>query len=165
MLRSRRTRSTVALMLLLPQLAGCFQYVPATTEAVPTGSRISFGVTDPGRVALSDAVGPGVQRIEGRLVATTDTSLVLSVLAIEHVDLRVPLKWRGEQVAVPRNYVTDVREWRLSKGRSWLLAGLIAVGAVVAAQLAITGFGSDGGNDKPGPGDPGQTSVVPGIQR
>ncbi len=164
MMHARRTRSTVALLLLVPQLAGCFQYVPATTEAVPAGSRISFGVTDPGRVALADAVGPGVQRIEGRLVSTTDTALVLSVLTVEHVDLRVPLKWRGEQVAIQRSYITDVREWRVSKSRSWLLAGLIAVGAVVAAQLAINGFGSDSGDNKP-PGDPGQTSVVPGIQR
>jgi hypothetical protein len=164
MLISRRTRTTIALMLLVPQLAACFQYVPANTEAVPNGSRISFGVTDPGRVALTDAVGPGVQRIEGRLVNTNDTALVLSVLAIEHVDLRVPIKWRGEQVAVPRNYVTDVREWRLSKSRSWLLAGLIAVGAVVASQIAIKGFGSDSGDDGP-PDPPGQSTVVPGIQR
>jgi hypothetical protein len=163
--RLRPVRATIALLLLLPQLTGCYHYVPATTSTLPNGTRVSLGLTDPGRVALADAVGPGVRRIEGQILTSTDTAVVLSVLTVQHVDLNVPVKWRGERVAISRNFVSDVSEWRLSKGRSWLLAGLIVVGAAVASTIAITGFGSDPGSDKPGNGEPGTSTVVPGIQR
>ena len=161
---SRRARAVSALILLIPHLTACYQYVPAVTTQLPTGTRVSLGLTDPGRVALADAVGPGVQRIEGQLLNTTDTAVVLSVLAVQHVDLGVPVKWRGERVAIARNFVSDVREWRISKGRSFLLAGLIVVGAIAASTIAITGFGSDPGGDRP-PGEPGQDAVVPVINR
>ena len=163
-LMNRRTRAISALLLLIPHLTACYQYVPVVTTQLPAGTRVSLGLTDPGRGALADAVGPGVQRIEGQLLNTSDTAVVLSVLAVQHVDLGVPVKWRGERVAISRDFVRDVREWRISKGRSFLLAGLIVVGAIAASTIAISGFGSDPGSDRP-PGDPGQDAVVPVINR
>jgi hypothetical protein len=162
---NRRARAISALVLLIPHLSACYQYVPVVTTQLPTGTRVSLGLTDPGRVALSDAVGPGVQRIEGQLLNTSDTAVVLSVLAVQHVDLGVPVKWRGERVAISRNFVSDVREWRLAKGRSWLLAGIIVAGAIAASTIAITGFGGDPGDDRPDGDGPGQDAVVPVIKR
>ena len=162
---SRRTRALIAIALLVPQLTACYQYVPVVTTQLPSGTRVSLGLTDPGRVALADAVGPGVQRIEGQLLNTTDTAVVVSVLAVQHVDLGVPVKWRGERVAISRNFVSDVREWRLSKSKSWLLAGFVVAGAIAASTIAIKGFGGDPGDDRPGGEDPGQTSVVPRMNR
>ena len=40
---------------------------------------------------------------------------------------------------------------------------LIVVGAIAASTIAITGFGSDPGNDRP-PGDPGQDRHAPDDQ-
>jgi hypothetical protein len=164
-LLSRRARALIAITLLLPQLTACYQYVPVVTTQLPSGTRVSLGLTDPGRVALADAVGPGVERIEGQLLSTTDTAVVVSVLAVQHVDLGVPVKWRGERVAISRSFVSDVREWRISKGRSWLLAALVLAGAVAASTIAIAGFGSDPPSDRPGGDDPGQDAVVPRINR
>ena len=160
----RRVRAAIASLLLSLQLAGCYHYVPARTTHLPSGTRVALRLTDQGRVALTDALGPGVRRIEGHLESSSDTALVLSVAAVEHLDLPVPVKWRGDRVSVSRSLVSDVEEWRIAKGRSWLMAGLLVAGAVVASTIAIRGFGADPSEDGRGNGEPGQDAVVPRIQ-
>jgi len=152
---ARRLRASVAVGLLIPQLTGCYQYVPTSGSALSNGATVSVGVTDAGRAALSEHVGPGIRRIEGRVVSSTDSSLVLSVTAVDYIDRPVPAPWGGEQLVLSRNIVSEIREKRLSRTRSWLLAGVIAVAAVAVSQLAIDGFGGDVPSDKPG-GEPGQ---------
>ncbi|MGQ0813270.1 MAG: hypothetical protein ACT4O1_02260 [Gemmatimonadota bacterium] len=145
-------RASVALVLLLPQLTGCYQYVPASSSAMPTGTNVSVAITDAGRSALAERVGPGVRRIGGLIQASTDTMVVLSVTSVEYIDLNTPVRWAGEQLMLRREHTADVRERKLSRGRSWVAAGLVAVAAIAAATLGIAGFGSEGGSDRPGDG-------------
>jgi hypothetical protein len=151
----RSVRASIAIALLIPHLTGCFQYVPANPSVIPNGGQVTVSITDRGRVALTEPVGPGVRRLEGNLVQSTDTSLVLSVTTVEYLDLGVPVKWRGERVEVSRDYVAEVQERRLSRSRTWIMTGLVVVGVALTTLITITGAGSEtGGNRPPGDGDP-----------
>lgn len=155
---ARAVRASIAVMLLVPHLVGCYHYVPATHAAMPSGAEVSVGITDRGRVALSDQVGPGVRRVGGQVLETTDTSLVLAVTSVEYLDLSVPMQWAGEPVRLELapHFFTEVRERRLSRSRTWMMGGLIAVVAVAVSMIAIRGIGGEGPDNRPGNGDGGQ---------
>jgi hypothetical protein len=121
----------------------------------PSGAEVSAGITDAGRVGLAERIGPGIRRIDGQVMAINDTSLVLAVKRVNYIDQSNPVPWAGERVVLARQYVSDLRERRLSHTRSWIMAGLVTVAAVLSTKLAIAGFGGESGSDKPG-GEPGQ---------
>lgn len=153
---TRAVRATIALGLLIPQLTGCYHYVPVMSPEMPSGIEVSVGVTDAGRMTLSERVGPGVRRIGGQVMAATDTSLVLSVKTVEYFDQNQPARWAGERLNLSRQFVSEIRERRFSRSRTILMAGLVAVAAVAASKLAIAGFGTDVGRERPGGVDSGQ---------
>lgn len=157
----RRTLRLIAALLLGLQLAGCYTYVPTSTGAVPPGSVVTVSVTDRGRVGLTEAVGPGVRRIGGSVMSRTDTAVVLAVNTVQHLDLGVPVRWAGESVVIPSDYVAEIREKRFSKGRTAILGAAIVAGAVAASAIAIAGFGGDPDTDKPGGGDPPASIRIP----
>lgn len=154
--RSRGHRGVVgsiAAASLLPNLLGCYSYVPVRVDAAsPQGREIAVRVSDRGRVLLERQVGSGVQRLEGRLVASTDSTLSLALTAVQYVDHPAPVRWTGETVTIDRNTVIDVAERRLSRSRSWLAGGIAALVAAALTTLAIEGFGGSGGDNRP-PGD------------
>lgn len=146
----RAARATVALTLLLPQLTGCFQYVQTGQTVLPVGTEVSVGITDRGRAELAERVGPGVRSFGGTIVQSTDTALALSVQTVEYLDLGVQVRWAGERLDLPREFIAEVRERRFSRGRTLLAMGLAVAGVVVASLVAIA---VDGGGE-PGPGRP-----------
>ena len=150
---SRRTRATCALVLLIPQLAGCYSYVPVSTA--PLGSTVTVEVSDRGRVALAESVGPGIRRLNGQVTASNDSAVHVAVSSVQFLDVGAPVKWAGEPVSISRDYVVVLREKRLSRSRSWLAAGLFTAAGVAASLIAIRGFGGDDPSGKPGGGDPG----------
>lgn len=143
----------VALVLLATQLAGCYTYVPATSTQMAPGARVSVAVTDRGRSELGERVGPGVRRLSGTVVISTDTSLVLSVSTVDFIDVPVPVRWNGDRIVVGRSLLSEVRERRLSRSRSWVMAGVLALVGVGLSTLALTGFGSDSDSDRSGEDD------------
>jgi len=149
---ARSVRSGVAVALLVPHLAGCFHYVPAGAAPLPGGTEVSVGITDRGRVALTEDVGPGVRRIGGRLLESTDTSIALAVTSVQYLDLDITARWAGERVELSRDHVGEIRERRLSRSRTWAAVGLAAAGLVASTLIAISGFGTDTGSNVP-PGD------------
>lgn len=153
---ARAVRAIIALVLLIPQLTGCYHYVTVPNSELPQGTEVSIGVTDAGRMALSERVGPGVRRIGGQVMATNDTSLVLSVRMVDYIDQIGTAHWAGERLDISRHIVSEIRERRLSRSRSLLMAGLVTIAAFFASKIAIDGFGGDdSGSDRPG-GEPGQ---------
>jgi hypothetical protein len=149
----RGVRAVLGLALLVPHLTGCYQHVPASPATLTGGTEVSLGITDEGRVALADQVGPGIRRLEGRVLEITDTSLVLALTRVNLIDLDIAMQRDGERVEVARSQISDLRERQLSRSRTWL-----AVGGAVAAVLslfliALSGFGGDDPIERPGPGD------------
>lgn len=143
------------MLLLLPSVVGCYQYVPITASAPVAGTEVSLGVNDQGRVALAGQIGPGARRLRGRLTQATDSLFVISLTSVEYVGAPVPARWAGEAISLSRDYVSDIGERRLSRSRSWLTAGVVAALAAAVSTIAIVGFGSDGGSDRPGGGGGG----------
>jgi hypothetical protein len=137
---------------LLPIATGCYSYRTVPSEAVSPGTPISLGITDRGRVAIGELVGPGALRIEGTLVERTDSLFVVRVSEVDYLDGR-STKWSGETVRVPRDYVGTVGERNFARGRTWLAAGAVTAltaAAVVAITLSVTGT-DDGGTKVPPP--------------
>jgi len=157
----RAARAILALLLLLPQFMGCYSYVPVGGFMPPPGAEVAIRVTDRGRLELSEAIGPGVIRIDGNLVATTDTTVMLGVTSVRYIDLAVPLRWDGERVVISRDLVADLRAKQLSRTRSVLLGVAVAAGAVAASMIAIKGFGPDPGEDRPNGGEEPSQARIP----
>ena len=154
----RRMVRPITVLLLAVHLSGCFHYVPVGATPVRQGTLVSLAINDRGRVALQERLGPGIRRIRGTLNEVTDSTIVLSLDAIEFADLNVPARMSGESVGIPRELVAEFRERRLSKSRTWLAGALVVGGVVLAAFIGINGFGGDGPSDRPDGGGGGESN-------
>jgi hypothetical protein len=123
---------------------------------MPAGAMVSVSPTDRGRLELAPMMGSGVRRLDGRVLESTDSALVLAVTSVQLFGESEPGKWSGERVAVSRDFVSEVRERRHSRVRTGIMAGLTVVAAIAASSLAIKGFGSESGDNRPGGGEPAQ---------
>ena len=117
-MRARQVRAAFAGALLLPVATGCYTYRPIWTGEPATGSVITLGLTDRGRVALSDRLGAGARTVTGVLTSATDSAFVISVSRVTYIDGDRVAKWNGEAVDVSKQ---DVRagpehetDWRRS---------------------------------------------------
>ena len=144
-------------LLLLLALPACYAYATPARDPDP-GMRVALDINDAGRVALAGGVGPGAERVEGRLVSRSDSLLRLRVTGVRYRE-GTTARWNGEELAVRAEHVTSTRERRLSRGRTLAFA---AAGAAAILVLALTTnfdifglpFGGDG--DGPGGGGPDQ---------
>ena len=130
---------------LFPGLCGCYTYRLMTSAPEPS-SRVSLLLTDVGRVAEANTIGPEALRVEGSVVAATDTAYTLAVSGVQPIR-GVFVPWSGETVSVRRAYVAQTYERRLSGARTAVLAGG-ATGAVLALALTTNLFGF-GGSEVP----------------
>jgi hypothetical protein len=144
MMLHRSVRRTLALGCTL-LLAACYTERPLATPLPAPATRIVAELTDPGIAALSDAIGPGALEVEG-LVATADTAAwTLNMLRVDHRD-GTSVPWNREVVKFPRSSLTRVMEKRLDRTKSWLAAGAITAGAIIAARLFHL-IGADEGSE------------------
>lgn len=141
---------------LLPWMTACYTYVPVRDSSPTPGSEVALGVSDRGRVALGPLVGPGAQRLTGRVVAVTDSTYELAVTSIVYVNSPEAARWNGEGVRVPRDVVAGLQERRLSRSRTWMTIGIAAAAAVALSMVGIYGLGGDDSPDRlpPGGGEP-----------
>jgi hypothetical protein len=122
--------------------AGCYTYTPLQTlEPVPD-TRVALVLSDQGRVGAGPNIGSSVARVEGALVASSETEYTLRVAAV--TDIRGALsRWTGETVTLRRTWVGDAYERRLSKSRTGLLVGALTAGfvAFIATRTLAIGGG------------------------
>jgi hypothetical protein len=140
------------LLVALPALAGCYGYYTPPARSV-IGRQVQLSLSDSGSVMLAAQLGPGSTAVEGRLVADSGSTFLMSVAGVRRRD-GDEAEWKGEQVAIPHPLVTGVAERRFSIGRTALASVLTGV-ALVAAQQAFSGRGFGGG---------GGTSSRPGTK-
>ena len=141
--------SVCAALVLLSSIGGCYSYVPVQATAPAPGTEVSVSITDRGRVELARSMGTGVRRLQGRLTASTDSTIVVSVSSVEYMDRAATVRWAGESVTLDRDVLAEVSERRLSRGRSWAAAGIVAAVMALVSTLAIGGFGEDPGDSRP----------------
>jgi hypothetical protein len=152
--RVRRARAAIAGVLLLPSLTGCYTYTPVWKGEPVPGSEISLGLTDRGRVALSDRVGPGARTITGRLTSAADSVYVVSVTGVSYIEGGRTAKWNGERIDISKDVVSGIAERRLSRSRSWIAAGITAGVLALATGLVIKGTAGPGPDTRPTGGGP-----------
>ncbi len=105
---------------------------------------------------MGDRLGPLVERVDGIVLSADTAGVVLSVTGIKDVRGGSSL-WSGERVAIPAEAILGYRPRRLSKPKSFLLAGvLVASIAVLTFGLSLDLFGTDRDpQDTQTPPDPG----------
>lgn len=142
-------RMVLAIFAVVPALHGCYSYVPVDTAAQPpVGERLAFDITDQGRAALADRLGPGVLRVEGSLREQDANSYVMSVWGLSQIGTGL-VRWSGENVRINKDFVGSVRKRQLSRTRTYLTVGGISVGLFVFARSqALVGGGRE---DEPNP--------------
>jgi hypothetical protein len=146
-----RTRALIVGMLAI--LAGCYNYVPVTSAAPPSGARANFLLTDAGTVEMARWVGPSTSEIEGEVV-TADTAAI--TVAVRRLERRNGIEeyWKGEPVAIPRGVIATYTERRLSRSRTAMFGAGVVVAALALGQAfgditGIFGRGSAGpGSEK-----------------
>ena len=141
-------------MLLPSLLAGCYTYAPLTTQPAPE-MQISLVLSDVGRVGASATLGSGLDRVDGVLMGTTDTTYVMRVLGVR--DIRgVQTKWSGETAILQLAWVANTYERHFSRSRTYLITGVLT--SAVAALIATRGFGIVGPTLQNPPGGGGGNS-------
>lgn len=137
-MRLLRSLSLVSASVLL---AGCYTLQPVGSIAPTPGEIVALDINDQGRVALGGSVGPEIARIEGTLVGNDSDEYLLSVRRLELLRGGEQI-WSGERVRIRHDFVGNVYERELSRGRSVTLAAVI-VGGFVAflATRDLLGLG------------------------
>lgn len=142
----------------------CYKSVPLETSTPPIGETVSFIISDQGRVSLGERMGPGLARIDGRMMGTEGDQYVIDVFRTAQIGGGTSL-WAGETMRLDRAFVARLEGRQLSKTRTWLVA--TAVTAVVVGFIASKGLtGLFGGDDNGPPEEPPPQSsrVRPGIR-
>jgi hypothetical protein len=130
-------------------IGGCYRQVQIAAPA--PSARIIAQVTDTGSVLVANAIGAAATEIEGVIASIADDAWRIQLVRVDHRGGTSSL-WKREEVAFPRIALTNVREKRLDRKRSWLMATALTAGVVLASQLFGTGgFGGSGDGDPPPP--------------
>ena len=119
------------------------------------GTVIGLDITDAGRVALGGAMGPEIDQVEGKLIATDTTGYLVGVTSL-HLLRGGEQVWHGEQVQIKKEYVSSVYQRRFSPSRS---AALAAVGIGAVALIATRSIFPSGSINQPMGPDSSGTSI------
>jgi len=141
-------------------VTGCYTYVPPTTAPF-AGSEVSVVLTDRGRVALGERVGPEMDQLRGRLLSSTDSTVVVSMR--ESVTLRgVSAKWTDEVLTLSREHFGSIRIRTLSRGRTSAVAGGAGAAAVLLVVNGVVNTGGSKVDQEPSkpPLPPGNNSKI-----
>ncbi len=137
---------------------GCYTLQPVAGNPLPLGTEVGIDITDAGRVALGGSMGPEIAQIEGRLVSRDSAEYVLAVSMV-HLLRGGEQVWTGERVRIKSEYVSSVKERKLSKGRTAAMAAASA--AVIAMIIRSSLIGSVFGDDSKPPIDTFQATRIP----
>jgi hypothetical protein len=144
-------RSLVPATGLVLLLGACYVERPLTTPVPAATTRIVALITDTGGVAMAGKLGPGAREVEGVVVGADATSWDLQVIRVDYRGGTSTL-WNRERVTFPRYALTNASERAFHRKKSWIVAGLITGGALLAARLfGAINFGGSGGGEPPPP--------------
>ena len=125
-------RSVAVAVGVLHVCTACYSYAPVRSTP-QAGAQVALEVTDEGRVALNEKIGPGVVRLEGTLAGMEGDELLVDASAVRQVRGYIT-DLGGVRVRLPQKYVTRMDERRFSKSRTLMVLG--GVVAVVAGFFA-----------------------------
>lgn len=141
-------------LLWLGVLAGCYSYSPPPRLTPVPGTHVALVLSDVGRVGMAPSIGPGVGRVEGVLLPSTDSAYWIQVSDVYGIN-GSHNSWTAETVAVRRDYVANTLERRFSRPRTYLTV-VGASAAFVSFVLTRSLFGIGGSGSDNGSGGGGQ---------
>jgi hypothetical protein len=128
--------------------------VPSTAAETSPGAELRLHLTEAGAARLAPVLGPQALTLEGRVLGSSDTALVLAVTGLTRQGSSAT-SWAGDSVAVPRDAIAGTERRVLDRGRT---VATIAVGIAAAAltgRLARGAGGTNqGGDPTPAPPSP-----------
>ena len=147
----RRSIGVAVSCAMLLTMNGCYAFVPTTNAALPELTPVTVSLTLGGTVAMKQALGDGVNEVEGTVVRSSTDSLVVAVDKMYTVS-RQAFASSGTTAAIPRPYINDVKVRTFSRKRTVItvliaIAAAIAAGAVASAAVS----GDPGGGTQPPP--------------
>lgn len=149
--RAAPVRAVAVVLLATVPLSSCYSLAPVQGTPQPN-ARVTVRLTDQGSVDLTPVVGQGVASLDATVEGMRGDTLELLVHSVELRGGGFSLR-NGDYAAVPRSAVAGVDERKLSRGRSWLLAGAIVAGAFALGRIVglegVFGGGGDGGTPVP----------------
>jgi len=148
MIAQRSVSGLCALALALQ--IGCFSYLPVQSTPPLPAQQIGVVINDRGRVLLGDRVGASVDRIDGKVVSRQEGSIVLDVYRVTDVRGNTAT-WTGERVSIPEDAILGYRARKVSKIKTLLLVGVIALAIFGTLRSSLDLFG-DPATDRPGDG-------------
>jgi len=140
-------RSVSALLLGTLALGGCFSYAPVSPATTPPpATSVRVRLSRPMDFPISDVTVRDVVELQGEVVQSQDTSMMLSVFGLRS-QTGYGVDASGETVAFPRTAVVGLSQKRISPWRSAVFAGLVVAGAVALKATGVAGGLSNGGNN------------------
>jgi len=150
--RAASLRAVALVLLGAVPLSSCYTLAPVQGGTPAPNTRVTVRLTDQGSLSLTPVVGPGVMALDGTVEGVRGDTLELLVRSVELRGGGFSLR-NGEYAAVPSSAVAGIDERRLSRSRSWLLAGGVTFGAFMLGRIIGVGgiFGGGNGGVEPVP--------------
>ncbi len=143
----RRLTAGLCAAALATQIA-CHTYRPMQEVVPASGREVAVELNDRGRVLVGGQLGESVLQVHGRIIASTDSAVTLSVARTVLLQGSTAV-WTGETVTIPREGVRGFRVREYSRSRTVMLSVGIAVGLVILGGIINL---AAGGNGKPDDG-------------
>jgi hypothetical protein len=142
---ARRLIGVASRLSLLVAATGCYSFIPTTTTALPELTPVSVSLTLGGTVAMKEALGDGVNEVDGTVVRSNSDSLVVAVEKMYTVS-RQAFASSGTTTAIPRPYISVIKVRTFSRKRSVLMVvGSVAAAVAVALGAKAVASGDQGG--------------------
>ena len=125
---------------------GCYNYLPLRRSRLTPSTYLAVTLTESGSEELAPYLGPNAFVVRGRYLEATQRGYALAVESVESRRGDV-LRWAGETVVVPGEFVRGVEERTVSRSKTVLLASAAVAGFVVTYQAfgPASGGGLGGG--------------------
>src|SRR2546421_12250619 len=106
---------------------GCYNYLPMRRSRLTPSSYLAVTLTESGSEELARYLGPNAHVVRGRYLEVTERGFALAVESVESRRGDI-LRWAGETVRVPGEFVRAVEERFVSRSKTVLLAGAAVAG-------------------------------------
>jgi hypothetical protein len=136
-------------------VSGCYVLQPNAGVEPKVGEQLAFDINDLGRVYLGGAVGPEIDRIEGRLLEAPNGGYDVGVTAVHTLRGGVQV-WSGERVHLDKGHIRQVYERKFSRGRT-------AAVSLATLAVAVVVFGKGLDVLTPNPSNKPDTTIVPAF--
>ena len=142
-------------IVVLPLLAGCYQYVPSPRSGLPPATAVSVELSPRGTLSVANKIGDNVVTVEGNVTEANNSSLTVALLAVRRRGETAPSTWGGESITLAPDDINLVKRRQLSRSRTTLASvalGAASVGLVIGiAKATGSASGNVGGKPSPNP--------------